>query len=133
MKVSTAILCFLSLAVDFGSPFRITDLGTELEPTLQDRFGPPGIIQHGLHFHRPSDCCLSYTPRKIRCVFMASYYETSSGCSRPGVIFTTKRGKEVCANPLSGHVQDCMNGLLLSEGATTRELVEEKSRIAMKM
>ncbi|KAI4533023.1 hypothetical protein MG293_016042 [Ovis ammon polii] len=38
-------------------------------------------------FHRPTDCCMSYTPRNIRCVFMEDYIETSSACSRPAVIY----------------------------------------------
>ncbi|KAF5916068.1 hypothetical protein HPG69_003142 [Diceros bicornis minor] len=65
-------------------------------------------------FHSPADCCLAYTPRKIRCEVMKDYFETSTGCSQPGVIFLTKRGQRVCANPLEKRVRDCMRHLKLS-------------------
>ncbi|XP_049717206.1 C-C motif chemokine 23-like [Elephas maximus indicus] len=110
MKVSTAALSFLILAFAFGSQGQLIQ-DTELrKPILTD-------LRDRLHthqgFHRPSDCCVTYTTRNIRCVFMDHYFETSSGCSQPGVIFVTKKGQRVCANPLSKHVQDCMNNLKL--------------------
>ncbi|KAF0871330.1 CCL15 protein, partial [Crocuta crocuta] len=65
-------------------------------------------------FHHPADCCTHYTPRKIRCVIMKDYFITSSGCSQPGVIFLTKKGQRVCANPFDLGVQDCMRSLKLN-------------------
>ncbi|KAI4566146.1 hypothetical protein MJG53_014823 [Ovis ammon polii x Ovis aries] len=64
-------------------------------------------------FHRPTDCCMSYTPRNIRCVFMEDYIETSSACSRPAVIFVTKKGQRVCADPNNERVQKCKSDLRL--------------------
>ncbi|ELR53547.1 C-C motif chemokine 23, partial [Bos mutus] len=64
-------------------------------------------------FHRPTDCCMSYTPRNIRCVFMENYIETSSACSWPAVIFITKKGQRVCADPNNEGVQKCKSELRL--------------------
>ncbi|XP_045155863.1 C-C motif chemokine 15 isoform X2 [Echinops telfairi] len=126
MKVSIATLCFLTWAVDFGSLVRITD-----ESKPEKAFQPSEINLHGSHFHSPSDCCMTYIRRNIRCVFMAGYYETSSGCSRPGVIFSTKNGKQVCADPHNERIQECMNGL--SGGPKIEELFEEGRRIDLNM
>ncbi|XP_005402956.1 PREDICTED: C-C motif chemokine 23 isoform X2 [Chinchilla lanigera] len=59
--------------------------------------------------HRPADCCFSYTSRTIRCKLMRSYFETSGGCPQPGVIFITKNGQRVCADPRDERVQYCMS------------------------
>ncbi|XP_042637857.1 C-C motif chemokine 15 [Orycteropus afer afer] len=107
MKVSVAVLSFLILAVDLGYQVRLTD---ELKESMlmNHQFRQP-IHEQGVY--QPSECCTSYVSRNIRCLLMENYFETSSRCSRPGVIFTTKRGQHVCANPFNKHVQDCMNNL----------------------
>uniref|UniRef100_A0A8C0E518 Chemokine interleukin-8-like domain-containing protein n=1 Tax=Balaenoptera musculus TaxID=9771 RepID=A0A8C0E518_BALMU len=64
-------------------------------------------------FHRPTDCCMSYTSRNIRCAFMKDYVETTSACSRPAIIFITKREQRVCANPRDERVQKCVLDLKL--------------------
>ncbi|XP_023600983.1 C-C motif chemokine 15-like isoform X3 [Myotis lucifugus] len=111
MKVSAAAFSFLILAATLGSPAHgsLAHESWDDEPSMEihqlDPRGPsPGI-------HRPADCCPSYTPRKIRCRFMESYFLTTSGCSKPAVIFTTKRGQRVCANPDNADVQDCVTNL----------------------
>ncbi|XP_015978511.1 C-C motif chemokine 15 [Rousettus aegyptiacus] len=91
MKIATAALSFLVLAAALGSPTHGYDA---YEP-------------RGPGFQRPADCCLSYA-QKIPCKFMEYYFETSSGCSQPGVIFVTKRGRLVCANPGDREVQECI-------------------------
>ncbi|XP_059525639.1 C-C motif chemokine 15-like isoform X2 [Myotis daubentonii] len=95
MKVSAAALSFLILASTLGSPAH----GSLAHESWDDVF------------HRPADCCPFYIPRKIRCRFMESYFVTTSGCSQPAVIFTTKRGQRVCANPNKAEVQDCVTKL----------------------
>nr|XP_044601857.1 C-C motif chemokine 15 isoform X3 [Equus asinus] len=93
MKISTTTLSFLILAAALGSHAQVIEAG----------------------FHSPADCCLSYTSQKIRCELMTSYFETSSGCSRPGVIFLTKKGKFVCADPFNKRVRNCMTYLKPSD------------------
>ncbi|XP_020854802.1 C-C motif chemokine 4-like [Phascolarctos cinereus] len=53
----------------------------------------------------PIACCFSYTSRKIPQAFVVDFYETSSQCSQPAVIFLTKKGYQVCANPREPWVQ----------------------------
>ncbi|XP_016787458.1 C-C motif chemokine 15 isoform X1 [Pan paniscus] len=62
-------------------------------------------------FHFAADCCTSYISQSIPCSLMKSYFETSSECSKPGVIFLTKKGRQVCAKPSGPGVQDCMKKL----------------------
>ncbi|XP_058531910.1 C-C motif chemokine 15 isoform X2 [Ochotona princeps] len=70
---------------------------------------PAGTRIHS--FHRPTECCFSYITRSIRCTNMIDYFETSSQCSWPAVIFRTKRGQQVCADPSNKRVQECMINL----------------------
>ncbi|KAM9210627.1 LOW QUALITY PROTEIN: C-C motif chemokine 15 [Dugong dugon] len=123
MKVSVAALSFFILAVSLGSQGRVIQ-DRELRELLSMDLQHESSILHSLHL--PPDCCLSYTRRNIRCVFMEDYFETSSGCSQPGVIFINKRGQRVCANPSSDHVQNCMKQLkgALGKEAGTMKLVK---------
>ncbi|XP_026943206.1 C-C motif chemokine 15-like isoform X2 [Sagmatias obliquidens] len=100
MKTSIAALSCLILAVQAAAE--------HLMPNLKNEH----FMFHG-GFHRPTDCCTSYTQVKIRCVSMKDYVETTSACSRPAVIFITKREKRVCANPKDENVQKCTLDLKL--------------------
>uniref|UniRef100_A0A8D0X6X9 C-C motif chemokine n=1 Tax=Sus scrofa TaxID=9823 RepID=A0A8D0X6X9_PIG len=62
----------------------------------------------------PTACCFSYTSRQLPRKFVADYFETSSQCSKPSVIFQTKKGREVCANPEDAWVQEYISDLELS-------------------
>uniref|UniRef100_F6PYR5 C-C motif chemokine n=2 Tax=Equus TaxID=9789 RepID=F6PYR5_HORSE len=93
------------------SPFLVCF--SQIESTMEGHQVQVSIIKAG--FHSPADCCLSYTSQKIRCELMTSYFETSSGCSRPGVIFLTKKGKFVCADPFNKRVRNCMTYLKPSD------------------
>ncbi|XP_060114833.1 C-C motif chemokine 4-like [Heteronotia binoei] len=62
----------------------------------------------------PTSCCFSYTTKKIPRNLLTSYYETSSRCSQPAVVFITKKGREICANPKEGWVQDHVTFLELN-------------------
>ncbi|KAM4823131.1 C-C motif chemokine 3-like [Urocitellus parryii] len=59
----------------------------------------------------PSFCCLAYISRKIPRQHVASYYETSSTCSSKGIVFVTKRGRQVCAHPSEAWVQEYIRDL----------------------
>ncbi|XP_005597616.1 C-C motif chemokine 14 isoform X3 [Equus asinus] len=107
MKISTTTLSFLILAAALGSHAQVIE-----ESTMEGHQVQVSIIKG---FHSPADCCLSYTSQKIRCELMTSYFETSSGCSRPGVIFLTKKGKFVCADPFNKRVRNCMTYLKPSD------------------
>uniref|UniRef100_G1QF78 Chemokine interleukin-8-like domain-containing protein n=1 Tax=Myotis lucifugus TaxID=59463 RepID=G1QF78_MYOLU len=108
MKVSAAALSFLILAATLGSPAH----GSLAHESWDDEEMRQSHTVFSLTIGiRPADCCPSYTPRKIRCKSMKSYFLTTSGCSQPAVIFTTKKGKIVCANPNKADVQDCVTNL----------------------
>uniref|UniRef100_A0A8C9HIB1 C-C motif chemokine n=1 Tax=Piliocolobus tephrosceles TaxID=591936 RepID=A0A8C9HIB1_9PRIM len=53
-----------------------------------------------------SECCLNYTTHKIPHQRIMDYYETNSQCSKPGIVFITKRGHSICTNPRDKWVQD---------------------------
>ncbi|XP_004643046.1 C-C motif chemokine 3-like [Octodon degus] len=62
----------------------------------------------------PTACCFTYVSKKIPRQFIADYDETSSQCTEPGVIFKTKRGRQICANPTEAWVQEYINDLELN-------------------
>ncbi|XP_030883312.1 C-C motif chemokine 15-like isoform X2 [Leptonychotes weddellii] len=105
MKFFLAALPFLILATVLGSRVQVLH-----EPMVAKLQHEPLIHMEGKGFLRPSDCCLDYK-RKIRCANMKDFFETSSGCSQPGVIFLTKKERLVCADPLDLEVQNCMRSL----------------------
>uniref|UniRef100_A0A8C5YC11 C-C motif chemokine n=1 Tax=Microcebus murinus TaxID=30608 RepID=A0A8C5YC11_MICMU len=109
MKVSVAALVFLILAAALGSQARVIH-DTETRELVMEKL-PLGSLVLDEAMELPADCCLSYTSRSIRCVFMRDYFVTNSRCSQPGVIFHTKKGKRVCADPNGEGVQDCMRKL----------------------
>nr|XP_033777526.1 C-C motif chemokine 4-like isoform X2 [Geotrypetes seraphini] len=53
----------------------------------------------------PTSCCFSYTSRKLPRGHVQDYFITSSMCSQPAIIFITKKGREVCANPIEEWVE----------------------------
>nr|XP_037848500.1 C-C motif chemokine 14 isoform X3 [Chlorocebus sabaeus] len=84
MKVSVAVLSCLMLVTALGSQAQNSDRGTL----------------------PPSECCLTYTTHKIPRQRIMDYYETNSQCSKPGIVFITKRGHSICTNPRDKWVQD---------------------------
>ncbi|KAM8999664.1 C-C motif chemokine 4 [Sarcophilus harrisii] len=59
----------------------------------------------------PTSCCFSYVSQQIPRKFVTDYYETSSQCSQPAVVFLTKKGRQACANPRDDWVQTYMDDL----------------------
>nr|XP_003818012.1 C-C motif chemokine 23 isoform X1 [Pan paniscus] len=136
MKVSVAALSCLMLVTALGSQARVTnDAETEFmmsklpleNPVLLDmlwrrKIGPQMTLSLAAGFHATSaDCCISYTPRSIPCSLLESYFEMNSECSKPGVIFLTKKGRRFCANPSDKQVQVCMRMLKLDTRIKTRK------------
>ncbi|XP_012639779.2 C-C motif chemokine 3-like [Microcebus murinus] len=62
----------------------------------------------------PTACCFSYISRQLPLRSVDDYSETSSQCSRPAVIFLTKRGRQVCADPGEAWVQEYVTNLELN-------------------
>ncbi|XP_030041612.1 C-C motif chemokine 4-like [Microcaecilia unicolor] len=59
----------------------------------------------------PASCCFSYTSRRIPQSHVKAYFSTNSLCSQAAIIFVTRKGREVCANPEETWVQSYINGL----------------------
>ncbi|XP_009998499.1 PREDICTED: C-C motif chemokine 4-like [Chaetura pelagica] len=87
MKVSAAVLALLLIAASC------------LE-TFSAPVGPDVRI-----------CCPSYIHHKIPWKLIQSYYSTSSSCSLPAIMFITKKGVQVCANPKDPWVQHYLENL----------------------
>ncbi|XP_036623523.1 C-C motif chemokine 4-like [Trichosurus vulpecula] len=62
----------------------------------------------------PTSCCFSYVSQQFPRKFVTDYFETSSLCSQPAVVFQTKRGRQVCANPSDAWVQSYVEDLELN-------------------
>ncbi|XP_068765970.1 C-C motif chemokine 3-like [Struthio camelus] len=53
----------------------------------------------------PVSCCFSYQRKPIPRGLVVSAYVTTSSCAQPGVIFVTKKQRELCADPQAAWVQ----------------------------
>ncbi|OBS69975.1 hypothetical protein A6R68_01486 [Neotoma lepida] len=83
MQSSTVLLCLLIVATAFTSQV----------------LAHPGSI--------PSTCCFVMTSKKIPKPLLKSYKKISnSRCTLKAVLFKTKLGKEICADPKQKWVQD---------------------------
>ncbi|XP_043855886.1 C-C motif chemokine 24 [Dromiciops gliroides] len=57
----------------------------------------------------PSSCCVNYIQKAIPASIVSSYQVTNrSACSMPGVIFTIRGNRQVCADPTKQWVKDRM-------------------------
>ncbi|KAL4663198.1 hypothetical protein H8959_002182 [Pygathrix nigripes] len=65
--------------------------------------------------------CTSYIPGRIPCSLLESYLETSSKCSKPGVIFLTKNGRRLCVSPSNKQVLACRIMLKLATQIKARK------------
>ncbi|XP_072501049.1 C-C motif chemokine 3-like 1 [Notamacropus eugenii] len=50
-------------------------------------------------------CCFDFTSKRIPSKLVVSYGTTSSRCAKEGVIFITRQGHNICANPKEQWVQ----------------------------
>ncbi|NWY20954.1 CCL4 protein, partial [Aphelocoma coerulescens] len=81
MKVSAAGLALLLISASFSQTFS----------------GPAG-----------SDlpiCCVRYTQHRLPWKRIQRHYITSSSCPLTAIVFVTKEGRQVCANPENTWVQ----------------------------
>uniref|UniRef100_A0A8C0TYX9 C-C motif chemokine 4 homolog n=1 Tax=Cyanistes caeruleus TaxID=156563 RepID=A0A8C0TYX9_CYACU len=50
-------------------------------------------------------CCFRYRQHKLPWKLIQRHYITSSSCPQPAVVFVTKEGRQVCANPKNSWVR----------------------------
>uniref|UniRef100_A0A2K5EK65 C-C motif chemokine n=1 Tax=Aotus nancymaae TaxID=37293 RepID=A0A2K5EK65_AOTNA len=106
MKVSVAgIIFFLLITIA---------LGTKTEFSSESG-GKQKVVKIQLKLvggpYQPSECCFAYTTHRIPRQRIVAYYGTNSQCSKPGIVFITKRGKSICTNPNDKWVQDYIKGM----------------------
>ncbi|XP_036053797.1 C-C motif chemokine 6-like [Onychomys torridus] len=104
----TAISFFILVAVIGSQAGIIHETILEEERSKIHHFKPPVVIHQGVH--GSSDCCFSYVSR-IPCSRFVSYFPTSGGCIKPGIIFVSRKRNQVCANPSDQRVQECIKRL----------------------
>ncbi|NXX47303.1 CCL4 protein, partial [Tricholaema leucomelas] len=56
-------------------------------------------------------CCFFYTHHKLPRKLIGRYYSTSTSCTLPAIVFITKKGRQVCANPNDAWVQGYLENL----------------------
>ncbi|XP_005393959.1 PREDICTED: C-C motif chemokine 4-like [Chinchilla lanigera] len=93
MKFCVTVLSLLVIGADFCSP----------------------VLSAPMSSDPPTACCFSFTQRKLPRNFVVDYYETSSLCPQQAVVFQTKKGRQVCANPSEAWVQEHVEYLELNE------------------
>ncbi|NXH46006.1 CCL4 protein, partial [Dicaeum eximium] len=81
MKVSAAGLALLLISASFSQTFS----------------GPAGLDI--------PICCFTYRQHKLPQKLIQRHYITSSSCPQPAIVFVTKEGRQVCANPENTWVQ----------------------------
>ncbi|XP_004685082.1 PREDICTED: C-C motif chemokine 4 [Condylura cristata] len=91
MKLCVTALSLLMLLAAFCSPALSAPIGSD----------------------PPTACCFSYFPRKLNRDIVVDYFDTSSLCSQPAVVFLTRKGKQICTNSSEPWVQEYVNSLEL--------------------
>ncbi|NXF36787.1 CCL3 protein, partial [Nyctibius bracteatus] len=49
--------------------------------------------------YTPSECCFSYIKSRLRLAILKGCYMTPKECFSPGIVFETRNGTKVCADP----------------------------------
>ncbi|NXO05961.1 CCL4 protein, partial [Oriolus oriolus] len=81
MKVSAAGLALLLISASFSQTFSV----------------PAGLDL--------PICCFTYTKHKLPWKLIRRHYVTSNSCPLTAIVFVTKEGRQVCANPENTWVQ----------------------------
>ncbi|XP_028653139.1 C-C motif chemokine 3-like isoform X2 [Erpetoichthys calabaricus] len=65
----------------------------------------------GQNTNKPSKCCFSYLEKRIPLKMLSNFERTRSDCTRPGIVFITRKGHLVCADPKQKWVKDSVDHL----------------------
>ncbi|NXH96734.1 CCL14 protein, partial [Pachycephala philippinensis] len=69
--------------------------------------------------YAPSECCFGYVKGRLRVANLVCSYSTPQECFFPAIVFETKKGVKLCADPKEKWVQ-----------TTVKELLKKKLRRA---
>ncbi|NXT88289.1 CCL17 protein, partial [Anhinga rufa] len=59
----------------------------------------------------PSECCFNYIKGAVETAKLESFYRTPKDCFIPAIVFETKRGTKICADPESLWVEKAVKKL----------------------
>ncbi|NXV06798.1 CCL14 protein, partial [Cettia cetti] len=62
--------------------------------------------------YTPCECCFDYVRGALRLATLTGFYSTSRECFSPAIVFETKKGAKVCANPKEKWVKRAVRELL---------------------
>ncbi|XP_035192933.1 C-C motif chemokine 14-like [Oxyura jamaicensis] len=62
--------------------------------------------------YTPSECCFDYIKLRVRSDVLMSFYKTPKECFYPGIVFETRNGTKICANPKARWVEKAIEKLL---------------------
>uniref|UniRef100_A0A4W4DMX8 C-C motif chemokine n=1 Tax=Electrophorus electricus TaxID=8005 RepID=A0A4W4DMX8_ELEEL len=74
----------------------------------------------GQNANEPKECCFKFFEKPIRARSITTYGMTRPECPKAGVIFTTRKGLRICADPGFKWVRNAMDRI-------DQRLVEEMS------
>ncbi|NXY17040.1 CCL14 protein, partial [Atrichornis clamosus] len=61
--------------------------------------------------YTPSECCFRYVNSPLRLANLKVFYSTPRECFSPAIVFETRKGDKVCANPEDTWVQRAVGKL----------------------
>ncbi|NWW31990.1 CCL14 protein, partial [Panurus biarmicus] len=62
--------------------------------------------------YTPTECCFDYVKGALRLDNLVGFYSTPRECFSPAIVFETKKGAKVCANPEEKWVKRAVRELL---------------------
>ncbi|NXP89832.1 CCL14 protein, partial [Passerina amoena] len=62
--------------------------------------------------YTPAECCFDYVKGVLRLDVLLSFNSTTRDCYFPAIVFETKKGAKVCANPEEKWVKRAVKVLL---------------------
>ncbi|NWT94108.1 CCL3 protein, partial [Urocynchramus pylzowi] len=66
--------------------------------------------------YTPTECCFDYVKGVLRLDYLVAFSSTPKECFYPAVVFETKKGAKVCANPEEKWVKRAIRELLKKKG-----------------
>ncbi|NXI66280.1 CCL14 protein, partial [Anseranas semipalmata] len=66
--------------------------------------------------YAPSECCFEYVKSAVRSDVLKDFYETPRECFFPGIVFETRNGTKICANPKMRWVEKAIGKLQKRKG-----------------
>ncbi|NXF82069.1 CCL14 protein, partial [Sclerurus mexicanus] len=66
--------------------------------------------------YAPSECCFHYVKSALRLANLQDFYSTPMECFNPAIVFKTKNGAKICANPEEPWVQRAVGRLQKRKG-----------------